>query len=143
MLGCWSFTWCLSRTLDSHWNAASLSLFYRYYCGRCSSELAQLVPLPHSRSRPTRYSDSLHSFSVTIHRCYKDIYVNSFFHRTARLRNSLLAKYFPLNYYLNRYKSRVNRYLFSLDSFFLISCPVYFLSFPLIFLLTPFHVVAV
>ena len=29
-----------------HENVASLSLFYRYYFGRCSSELAQLVPLP-------------------------------------------------------------------------------------------------
>ena len=27
-------------------NVASLSIFYRYYFGRCSSELAQLVPLP-------------------------------------------------------------------------------------------------
>ena len=27
-------------------NVTSLSLFYRYYFGRCSSELAQLVPLP-------------------------------------------------------------------------------------------------
>ena len=30
-------------------NVASLSLFYRYYFGRCSSELAQLVPLPFSQ----------------------------------------------------------------------------------------------
>ena len=30
-------------------NVASLSLFYRYYFGRCSSELTQLVPLPFSR----------------------------------------------------------------------------------------------
>ena len=29
-------------------NVAILSLFYRYYFGRCSSELAQLVPLPFS-----------------------------------------------------------------------------------------------
>ena len=29
-------------------NVASLSLFYRYYFGRCSSELGQLVPLPYS-----------------------------------------------------------------------------------------------
>ena len=29
-------------------NVASLILFYRYYFGRCSSELAQLVPLPFS-----------------------------------------------------------------------------------------------
>ena len=63
----------------------SLSLFYRYELGRCSSELAQLVPLPYSRGRSTCYSDRLHDFSVTIPRCYKDVYVNSFFPRTARL----------------------------------------------------------
>ena len=38
-------------------NVASLSLFYTYYFGRCSSELAQLVPLPFSRGRSTRYFD--------------------------------------------------------------------------------------
>ena len=64
-------------------NVASLSLFYRYYCGRCSSELAQLVPLPYSRGRSTRYSDRLHDFSITIPRCYMDVYVNSSFPRTA------------------------------------------------------------
>ena len=53
-------------------NVASLSLFYRYYFGRCSSELAQLVPLPFSQGRSTCYSDRLHDFSVTIPRCYKD-----------------------------------------------------------------------
>ena len=50
-------------------NVASLSLFYRYYFCRCSSELAQLVPLPYSRGRSTCYSDRLHDFSVTIPRC--------------------------------------------------------------------------
>ena len=29
-------------------NVASLSLFYRYYLGGCSSELAQLAPHPYS-----------------------------------------------------------------------------------------------
>ena len=28
-------------------NVAGLSFFYRYYLGRCSSELAELVPLPY------------------------------------------------------------------------------------------------
>ena len=59
-------------------NVASLSLFYGYYFGRCSSELAQLVPLSYSQERLTCYSDRLHD-SVTIPRCYKDVYVNSFF----------------------------------------------------------------
>ena len=70
-------------------NLASLSLFQRYYFGGCSSELAQLVPLPFSRGRSACYSDRLHDFSVTIPRCYKDVYVNSFFPPTARLWNSL------------------------------------------------------
>ena len=54
-------------------NVTTLSLFYRYYFGRCFSEMAQLVPLPISRGRSTRYSDKLHDFSVSIPRCYKDV----------------------------------------------------------------------
>ena len=54
-------------------NVASLSLFYRYYFSRCSSEVAQLVPLPYSQGRSTPYSDRLHDFSVTIPRRYKDV----------------------------------------------------------------------
>ena len=98
-------------------NVANLSLFYRYYFGRCSSELAQLVPLPYSRGRSTRYSDRLHDFSVTIPRCYKDVYVNSFFPRTARLWNSLPIECFPLTYDLSGFKSRINRYLLTVGSF--------------------------
>ena len=48
--------------LDHHQNVATLSLFYRYYFGRCSSELTQLVPPPFSRERSTRYSIRLHEF---------------------------------------------------------------------------------
>ena len=66
-------------------NVASLSLFYSYYFGRCSSELAQLVPLPFSQGRCTHYSDRLHDFSVTIPRRYKDVYVSSFFPLVSRL----------------------------------------------------------
>ena len=60
-------------------DVASLSLLYRYYFGRCSSELAQLVPFPYSRERTTLFSDRLHDFSVLIPRCYKDVYGNNFF----------------------------------------------------------------
>ena len=98
-------------------NVASLSLFYRYYFGRCSSQLAQLVPLPYSRGRSTHYSDRLHDFSAVIPRCYKDVYVNSFFPHTARLWNSLPIECFPLTYNLNGFKSRINRYLLTVGSF--------------------------
>ena len=50
----------ICRTLGP--SPVALSFFYRYYFGRCSSELAQLVPLPYSRGRSTRYSDRLHDF---------------------------------------------------------------------------------
>ena len=36
------------EVLAYHRNVASLNLFYRYYFGRWSSELAKLVPLPFS-----------------------------------------------------------------------------------------------
>ena len=96
-------------------NVASLSLFYRYYFGRCSSELAQLVPLPFSRGRSTRYSDRLHDFSVTISRCYKDVYVNSFFPPKAGLWNSLPMECFPLTYNLNGFNSKINRHLLAVS----------------------------
>ena len=81
--------------------------------------MAQLVPLPYSRGRSTRYSDRLHDFSVTIPRCYKDVYVNSFFPRTAGLWNSLPIECFPfpLTYDLSGFKSRINRYFLTVGSF--------------------------
>ena len=38
---------------------------------------------------------------VTIRRCYKDVYVNNFFPRTARVWNYLPIECFPLTYDLN------------------------------------------
>ena len=62
-----------------------LSNFYRCYFGKCSFELAHLVPFPYSGGSSTRYSGRLHDFSITIPRFYKDVYINSFFSSTARL----------------------------------------------------------
>ena len=109
----WSFS---LEPLAHRRNVASLSLFYRYYIGRCSSELAQLLPLPFSQRRSTRYSDRLHDFSVTIPRCYKDVYANSFFPRTARPWNSVPIECFPLTYDLSTFKPRINRNLLTAGS---------------------------
>ena len=111
-------------------NVASLSLFYRYYFG-CSPELAKLVPFSFFQGWCTCYSDRLHDFSVTIPRCYKDIYVNSFFPCTAKLLNFLLIECLPLTYDLSGFKSRINRHL--LARFFLnrfsVSCNLFCTSF--------------
>ena len=90
--------------LANCWNVASFSLFYRYYFGRCSSKLAQLVPLPFCWGRSTSYSDRLHDFSVTIP-------------HTARLWNFLPIEYFPLTYDLSGFKSRINRHFLTAGSF--------------------------
>ena len=121
--------------------------FYSYYFGRCSSELAQQVPLPFSRGRSARYSTRLHDFFVTITRCYKDVYANGFFPLTTRLWNSLPIECFPLTYDLNGYKSRINRHI--ICRFFLKRFPVCFIYlfihlfiFVLLFLVTLCLVVA-
>ena len=98
-------------------NVTSLSLFYMYLFGRCSSELAQLALLLFPQGRSTPYSDRLHDFSVTIPRCYKDVYVKSFFPRTAKLWNSLPKECFPLTYNLSGFKSRIDRHLLTVGSF--------------------------
>ena len=98
-------------------NVASLSLFYRYYFGRFSLELTQLVSLPFSRERSIYYSDRLHDFSVIVHRFYKDVYVNSFFPCIARVWNSLPIECFPLTYDLSGFNSRISRYLLIVGSF--------------------------
>ena len=87
--------------------------------------------------RSTCYSDRLHYFSVIIPRCYKGIYVNSFFPRTAKLRNSLALECFPLTYDLSGCESRIKRHLLTVGSFrtnFLYICSNIF---ALLFLVTP------
>ena len=66
------------KSWNCHQNVASLSLFYRYCFGRCSFELAQLVPLPYFWTRSNCYLYRLHYFFfffffLTIPRCYKDV----------------------------------------------------------------------
>ena len=56
-----------------------------YIVGRCSCKLVQLITIRSSRGNPTRCSNRLYDFSVTVPKCYKDVYVNCFFPRTARL----------------------------------------------------------
>ena len=81
-------------------NVASLSLFCRYYFGRCSSGLVQLVLLPYSRGSSTLYFDRLHEFLSP-----------------ARLWNFLPIECFPLTYDLSGFKSRINGHLLTVGLF--------------------------
>ena len=57
--------------LTHHRTVDSLSLFIRYYFGRCSTEMAAMFLILVGRA--------LVSLSVTIHRYYKKDYVSSIF----------------------------------------------------------------
>ena len=74
-------------------------LFCRYYFGRRSSEVMDLVPRPHSLCRSTRYSNRLHDFLSPF------LDVNSFFPRTAGLWNSLPTESLRLTHDPNDFKS--------------------------------------
>ena len=69
------------------------------------------------------YFVRLHDFSVTLSRCYQEIYVNSFFPHTARLLNCLSTQFFPQTFDLNSHKSKHKRHLClgSLQAAFLFS----------------------
>merc|ERR1712002_212765 len=59
----------LTSSLDSlslRRKVASFSLFYRYYFGRCSLELASCIPPPLERLRNTRQASNAHRYSVSI-----------------------------------------------------------------------------
>ena len=122
-------------------NVATFSLFYRYYFGRCSSQLAQLVPLPYSRGRSIVILIDCTIFLSPFLDVTRMSMPTVFFPRTARLWNSLPIECFPLTYDLSGFKSRIKRYLFNCR-FFLNRFPVCFNLFVLPFLVTPCLVVA-
>ena len=92
-------------------NVASLSLFYKYFYGQCSSDLHQLTPSLKSFSRNTRLSTNSHHLTVQLPTCHKNFYSSSFFPRTSRLWNSLPRSCFPCEYDLQAFKCNVNRHL--------------------------------
>ncbi|XP_065658826.1 uncharacterized protein LOC136083358 [Hydra vulgaris] len=100
-------------------NVASLSLFYKYFNGHCSKELASLVPFTKIHSRVTRHSIRCHPFSVTVPKCSKKFYSSSFFPRTSALWNSLHSSCLPDSFNLQSFKLSVNRYLALKATFFL------------------------
>ena len=98
-------------------NMASLNLFHKYYFSRCSSELAELLHFLFLEVLLLVILLDCMIFLSYSPICYKDVYVNSFFPRTARLWNSLPIEFFPLTYDLNRFNSKISRYLVTVGSF--------------------------
>ena len=92
-------------------NVSCIVLFYKYYFGKCSAGLSELIPLPQVFGRNTRLSGRSHAFTVATmsHRTthYRD---NSFFTRTARLWNDLPANIFPECFNISVFKTSVSHH---------------------------------
>ena len=101
------------QPLSHRRNVASLSLFYKYFNKKCSTELSSLVPRLRPRVRTTRQSSNAHPYTVQIPKSTKSLYASSFFPRTSNLWNLLPADIFPDSYDMDKFKSSVNRHLIS------------------------------
>ena len=90
---------------------ASLSLFYRYFFGACSSELSGCVPPPLelTANRTSRQTLSSHPYAVVVPTCRTAMGKQSFFMRTARLWNALPSTCFPGMYGLQKFKQAINK----------------------------------
>ena len=86
----------------------SLSLFYRYYNGRCSKGLSLVVPPKRTFGRTTRFSAHSHPCTVSVSKANTWWYSSSFFPRTALLWNSLPVSCFPATYNLSQFKRNIN-----------------------------------
>ena len=64
---------------------ASLSLFYRYYFGHCSDELAACIPPPMARPRSTRQATFAHNYCVELSNARINRFSDGFFPSTSHL----------------------------------------------------------
>ena len=101
------------QPLSHRRDVASLSLFYRYFHGHCSEDLASLMPRRYStfNSSIQTHRSVRNNWAVYLPRRNTSTYSNSFIPRTATLWNSIPDSCFPSNYNLDLFKKRVHKYL--------------------------------
>ena len=99
------------QSLSHRRNVASLTLFYRYFNGKCSDELHSLVPPIKEFHHITRYArtKNAHPFFVDLPRTRTKFHANSFFPRTATMWNALPTHCFPSVCNVDIFKMQVNK----------------------------------
>ena len=104
----------LTSTLDPlslRRKVASLSLFYRYYFGHCSDELATCIPPPMAWPRSTRQATFAHNYCVELSNARINRFSDGFFPSTSHLWNSLPSSVFPASFNLPSFKRQVYHHL--------------------------------
>ena len=110
LIGDPSLTWTLDPLSLCH-KVASLSLFYRYYFGHCSDELAACIPPPMARPRSTWQAAFAHNYCVERSNARINRFSDGFFPSASRLWNSLPSSVFPAFFNLPSFKGQVYHYL--------------------------------
>ena len=90
---------CLTSTLDPlslRRKVASVSLFYRYYFGHCSDELAACIPPPMARPRSTRQATFAHNYCVELSNARINRFSDGFFLLLPTFGTLSLSLYFRL-----------------------------------------------
>ena len=94
-----------------------LSDFYRNFCGHCSQEIREIIPVPLRRVRTTRSSTHSHPFQISLPNPRTLSRKSSFIPRTCNLWNFLPSSCFPESYNLPSFKFKINKLdLISLSS---------------------------
>ena len=104
----------LTLTLDPlslRRKVASLSLFYRYYFGHCSDELAACIPPPMARPHSTCQATFAHNYCVELSNARINRFSDGFFPSTSCLWNSLPSSVFPASFNLPSFKRQVYHHL--------------------------------
>ena len=104
----------LTSTLDPlslRRKVASLSLFYRYYFGNCSEELAACIPPPMARPHSTWQASFAHNYCVELSNARISRFSDGFFPSTSHLWNSLPSSVFPASFNLSFFKWQVCHHL--------------------------------
>src|ERR1700755_1602675 len=96
------------QSLSARRIIASLSLYYRYYNGHCSSEFSRRIPPPLRRARATRLSTQSHPLSIQLSDPRLNRYAHSYMYSTGKVWNTLPLSVFPTSFYLHTFKCRVS-----------------------------------
>ena len=98
-------------TLKHRRDVADLSVFYKYFHGKCSDEIEGLKPERYVPPRTSRQVTKSHNKRVNLITPRTDIHKGDFFIRTAAKWNQLPASVFPDEFDLQCFKVRVHKHL--------------------------------
>ena len=98
----------LIDSLEHRRKVGALTLFYRYFHGRCSSELSSIVPPLQNSVFVTRRSAQAHPYVVIPRFCRTVKYSGTFFSTVIGLWNHLPAHVFPSQYDPQAFKENVH-----------------------------------